>query len=224
MFNEPHYLLLKEATKKKRQGDFDGAIACLRQAIVAAIKAGGGLPIKELLRLPKYLAEAGKRDEAWGEYNKLIVKLSQEPTDLFSLYLGYYEIHHAMSLHVKKEKRFKDMVIHELMSFIYFGLSRYGYYAKEMKEIKRLEQEGIFTKDDELGLKKSSQKFASDSYEEGKSLLSPKAVDEFLDSILEEAGLEGVRSKIAEVLKRHFSMYPNIKVNDVVKDVHAVCR
>ncbi len=93
-----------------------------------------------------------------------------------------------------------------------------------MEDIKRLEQEGVITKDDQWGLRESGHKLANDSYEEGKSLLSAEAVDGFLDSILKKTGLEGVRPQIADVLKRHFAMYPNINVNSVLKDVQAVCR
>jgi hypothetical protein len=53
---------LKTATIHKRRGDWDNAVAALKFACTIARENGVPLEIKSRLRVPKYLAEAGKRD------------------------------------------------------------------------------------------------------------------------------------------------------------------
>lgn len=212
-------LLLKEATQRKRQGDFEGAISCLRQAVS---KAGwAGLALRDRLRIPKYLAEAGKQDAAWKEYNRLIAQISVKAKDLFSLSIGLYEIHRAMALHLRKEKRGADAFAHELQSFLYFGLSRVGSYLNEVNEIKRLEQEGIITSDDKSGLKALALGNARNSYEEGKRLLSHEAVEELLNSSLKQ---DSVRPQLAEILNRHLESYPKVDVDAILREIQCIWR
>ena len=63
--NQPYYKLLREATALKKAGDWDGAIAALRES---AAVGGDDLTIQERLRLPLYLAQAGRMDEAEAEF------------------------------------------------------------------------------------------------------------------------------------------------------------
>jgi predicted negative regulator of RcsB-dependent stress response len=64
---KPSGELLKEATQLKKAGDWDGAIKALRQAYANAKSEGVSYGADAYLRLPKYLYEAGKSDEAWSE-------------------------------------------------------------------------------------------------------------------------------------------------------------
>ena len=66
--------LLKDATSLKKSGDIDGAIECLRKAYKEIEKSSVVYDVKTFLRLPLYLQEAKKNDEAWSEFNKLISK------------------------------------------------------------------------------------------------------------------------------------------------------
>ena len=63
--------LLKEATEKKKSGDMDGAIECLRKAYKEIAKTSVNYTVKAYLRLPLYLQYAKRNDEAWSEFHKL---------------------------------------------------------------------------------------------------------------------------------------------------------
>ena len=65
--------LLKQATIKKNNGDLDGAIKLLKDAYEELDKSSMLYSIQTYLRLPLYLQEAGRKDEAWGEFNRLIL-------------------------------------------------------------------------------------------------------------------------------------------------------
>jgi hypothetical protein len=67
--------LLKEASQKKRSGDLDGAITLLK----AAYRHSWSFPIEVYLRLPLYLQESGKKDEAWKEFNRLVLWVNSKP-------------------------------------------------------------------------------------------------------------------------------------------------
>ena len=71
--------LLKQATIKKNSGDLDGAIKLLRAAYKELDKGSMLYPIQTYLRLPLYLQEAGRKDEAWGEFNRLILWVNSKP-------------------------------------------------------------------------------------------------------------------------------------------------
>lgn len=64
--------LLKEATVLKKEGKITQAIEKLRQAYVQISKTDTDYGIEVFLRLPLYLQEAGKKDEAWREFNYLL--------------------------------------------------------------------------------------------------------------------------------------------------------
>lgn len=64
--------LLPRATEYKKAGDLDRAIATLRKAY-ARIAAGRiSYSVQTFLRLPMYLQAAGRRDEAWAEFMRLL--------------------------------------------------------------------------------------------------------------------------------------------------------
>lgn len=71
--------LLKEATTKKKSGDIDGAIKALRDSYKILNENSMLYSIQTYLRLPSYLQEAGKSDEAWGEFNQLIMWVNTKP-------------------------------------------------------------------------------------------------------------------------------------------------
>ncbi len=63
---------LKEATALKKEGKITQAIEKLRQAYVQISKTDTDYGIEVFLRLPLYLQEAGRKDEAWREFNLLL--------------------------------------------------------------------------------------------------------------------------------------------------------
>lgn len=71
--------LLKEATARKKSGNIKGAVEALRASFELFSKLSYSYPIETYLRLPLYLQEAGQKDEAWAEFNKLIMWVNVEP-------------------------------------------------------------------------------------------------------------------------------------------------
>ena len=66
--------LLKQATTKKKAGDLESAIKLLRDAYKEIGKSSIAYPVNTFLRLPAYLQEAEKSDEAWRELNNMLTK------------------------------------------------------------------------------------------------------------------------------------------------------
>lgn len=64
--------LLQEATAKKKSGDMNGAIESLRKAYKEMADGSVEYSIEPYLRLPLYLQEANRSDEAWTEFNRLL--------------------------------------------------------------------------------------------------------------------------------------------------------
>jgi len=71
--------LLKEATTKKKSGDINGAIKALRDSYKILNENSMLYSIQTYLRLPLYLQEAGKSDEAWSEFNRLSMWVNTKP-------------------------------------------------------------------------------------------------------------------------------------------------
>lgn len=65
-------VLLKEATARKDAGDLSGAIGLLREAYRAIKNIPTIYPVNTFLRLPLYLQQAKRNDEAWREFNSLL--------------------------------------------------------------------------------------------------------------------------------------------------------
>mgnify|MGYP001617680619 CR=1 FL=1 len=72
----PHQIeadeLLKEATARKTKKDWDGAIECLRNAYAVLGEDIVNYPIQTALRLPLFLQQAGRLDEAMQEFEGLL--------------------------------------------------------------------------------------------------------------------------------------------------------
>lgn len=64
--------LLKRATQQKRDGDLDEAVDTLREAYELTKQESVVRGVDTYLRLPMYLQKAGRPDEAWREFNRLL--------------------------------------------------------------------------------------------------------------------------------------------------------
>jgi len=67
-------MLMTSATTQKEQGDLDAAIETLRAAYLVAAEEGVDHGIQAHLRLPLYLHRAGRKAEAWAEFNHLALE------------------------------------------------------------------------------------------------------------------------------------------------------
>lgn len=115
--NKPSGELMKEATQLKKSGDWEGAIKALRQAYTNARSEGVSYGADAYLRLPKYLYEAGRPDEAWTEYNRAITNGldGQTPSNEMAE-VNHSQIYGSMAGQLKKEKKFYDSAIYQAAS------------------------------------------------------------------------------------------------------------
>lgn len=109
--------LFKEATQLKKAGDWDGAIEALRQAYKNAKSEVVSYGADSYLRLPKYLYEAGRADEAWSEYNRALTEgLDGQAPSEEMVAVDQSQIYGSMAGQLKKEKKFYDAAIYQAAS------------------------------------------------------------------------------------------------------------
>lgn len=136
--------LLKDATAQKKTGDLNGAIATLRTAYAEIAKTKIEYGVETFLRLPMYLQEAGRNDEAWAEFNKMTTGGYPIPainhSEVGPMMLG--QIYDKMRLFLQREKRYVEAVRHAVLSEAYFALG----YARQ----KRGEEYAVHTSADTL--------------------------------------------------------------------------
>ncbi len=98
--------LLKLATEKKKEKDWDGAIATLKEAYQEIAQSQLGYSIETFIRLPQFLQSAGRSKEAWTEFNKLLfgrlqTQLGNDNTDPMERSILFDK----MRLYLQREKR-----------------------------------------------------------------------------------------------------------------------
>lgn len=98
--------LLKRATAEKADGKIEAAIETLRSAFRAVSKGSVGYPVETYLRLPAYLQDAKRPQEAWQEYLRLLVEgFHMMPTDACLLPMFHATIFDKMRLFLQRENR-----------------------------------------------------------------------------------------------------------------------
>ena len=107
--------LHREATEHKASKEWDKAIACLQEAERLKPKVATIYPVKHALRLPLFLQQAGRFDEAMQEFQKLLDGTEARIAHQFShqkktvqkklAHADYADIYKAMSTACKREKR-----------------------------------------------------------------------------------------------------------------------
>jgi tetratricopeptide (TPR) repeat protein len=96
--------LLKEATYYKREGNINKAILLLRKAYKILETTPIQYSINIYLRLPLYLQQARRTDEAWVEFNNLITKgYPNQPRDIAGVLLDNSVIYDKMRLFLERE-------------------------------------------------------------------------------------------------------------------------
>lgn len=128
--------LLKEATAKKKAGDLDNAIIILRKAYREIEKGDTIYTAKTFLRLPLYLQEANRNDEAWREFNLLLI--NGYPGQLKSpglFHMDRSEIYDKMRLFLQREGKTKSAVRFGILSYISWAIGLYE--QKRYDELKQ---------------------------------------------------------------------------------------
>ncbi len=96
--------LLKEATSAKKAGNIDKAITILKKAYKAISKDVIIYSPQTFLRLPLYLQEAGKPEEAWKEFQLLLNKgYPNQNNDTQLMPMDHSIIYDKMRLFLQRE-------------------------------------------------------------------------------------------------------------------------
>jgi tetratricopeptide (TPR) repeat protein len=122
-------LLLKDATAQKQAGDIDKAIETLREAYKELTSSSSVYPINTYLRLPLYLQQAGKNDEAWGEFNKLILWVNTKPRYSPEMTpIDQSIIWDKMRLFLQREGKYTYAIQFAVWSYVSWGV---GFYKQQ---------------------------------------------------------------------------------------------
>jgi hypothetical protein len=110
--------LLKEATSLKKSGDIEGAILKLQSAYRAIAKTNITWSVNTFIRLPQYLQIAGRSDDAWREFNNLLLGYPNQLNSLEVLPMDHSIIYDKMRLFLQREKRYKEAILFGVFSYL----------------------------------------------------------------------------------------------------------
>jgi hypothetical protein len=153
--------LLKEATTKKKSGDINGAIKALRDSYKMINENPMSYPIQTYLRLPLYLQEAGKGDEAWSEFNQLIMWVNTKQRyspEVTPMELSI--IWDKMRLHLQREGKNDYAVQFAVWSYLSWAVGLY--MQKRKDELKAYKAETNIQKALKTSLHKAGKEFLTD--------------------------------------------------------------
>jgi hypothetical protein len=107
------------ATQKRDDGDIKSAIELLRKAYTEIASGPISYPVSTFLRLPLYLQQAGRTDEAWREFHLLLThgfpNQLQHP-DVIPM--EHSEIFDKMRLFLQRERKFDLAVRFGVLSYM----------------------------------------------------------------------------------------------------------
>ncbi len=109
--------LLRDATQRKKRGDFDGAVELLREAYREMEREGPRHPMDVYLRLPMMLQLAGRNDEAWAEYNRLLVSPPDPELPRSGFLMWSSQVYDKMRLFRQREGKSADAALFGILAF-----------------------------------------------------------------------------------------------------------
>ena len=124
--------LLAEATQKKKEGNLEAAVDLLRQAYEKIKASSLDYSPGVFLRLPMYLQELGRTDEAWGEFNRLLTHGYPNQLKIPELMpMAHAAIYDKMRLFLQRKKKHSQAVKFGVLSYLSEAL---GLYEQKRKE------------------------------------------------------------------------------------------
>jgi len=120
----------------KRDGDLNGAIDTLQAAYVLMARESTIYRVDTYLRLPLYLQAAGRNDEAWSEFNRLISEGYPNQLSNFSIQtMEHSKIYNKMRLFLQREGKYDKAIVQGMLADLAWcrGLHMQG-RAKEFAE------------------------------------------------------------------------------------------
>jgi len=113
---------LRQATAEGDAGNYGKAIELLRSAYTEIEKAGSGYPAAVFLRLPRYLQQSGRSNEAWTEYQRLlVVGCPGWRPDSVMLPMEHSHVYDKMRLFLQREGHLYLAVGYRVLSYVSFA-------------------------------------------------------------------------------------------------------
>lgn len=126
LFKKDPDTLLKEATAKRKVGDLENAIKLLREAYKEIGKGSIIYSVDTFLRLPLYLQEAKRNDEAWREFNLLLTKgYPNQMNDPELIPMYHSIIYDKMRLFLQREGKSELAVRFGIFSYLSWAIGLY---------------------------------------------------------------------------------------------------
>jgi hypothetical protein len=135
--------LLKIATQKRDAEDINAAIELLRTAYSKIALTSVSYPVNTFLRLPLYLQEAGRTDEAWKEFESLLTHgFPNQLSNPRVLPMEHSQIYNKMRLFLQREREFERAVSFGILSYVSWAVGLHR--QKRRSELKGyIERENI---------------------------------------------------------------------------------
>ena len=192
-------LLLKLATKKKKEGDLEGAIEILKKAYMEMEKQGMPPSPEEKIRLAMYLEKAGRNDEGWRELNKIGMEIGwpnslREEIPAASVFSILYD---KKRLFLQREGKHKYAVQMGVFSYLFWALSRYLLYM-----------------DSDLSI----------DIKDFKEYTSDENMEKYLLKLLKKAKKEDVLPQLMNIVRRQIKKMPNIDLTAAGKEVNLLMK
>jgi len=120
---DPVKKLLQKAAAEKKSGEIDDAIETLYEAYKEISRTSINYGINHFLRLPLYLQQANRTDEAWREFNRLLVEgyPNQVRTPAL-LSMDHAVIYDKMRLFLQREQRAQEAVKFGIFSYLLWAI------------------------------------------------------------------------------------------------------
>jgi len=132
LFKKNQDTLLKEATSKRKIGDLENAIKLLRKAYKEIEKSSIIYPVNTFLRLPLYLQEVKRNDEAWREFNLLLTKgYPNQMNNSELIPMDHSIIYDKMRLFLQREGKSELAVRFGIFSYLSWAI---GLYRQKRKD------------------------------------------------------------------------------------------
>lgn len=203
--------LLNIATKQKKKGDLEGAIETLRKAYKINEANNEGIGNTAFLQLPMYLQAAGKNDEGWNEFNKLLLDGWSADTSL-----DFYYIYDKMRLFLQREQRAIEAVPYGVISYIMCAMhhfDRWKHYEKKKKE-----EENIYAKKScDIFIKKHSDVYfrlcSNDFLPQLKENFTP---------LLKKAKKLDCMDEVIKITQTHIKAAPKLNIQGIHSDIERV--
>jgi len=129
---DPVKKLLQQAAAEKKSGDIEGAIATLHDAYKEISRTSVNYTINPFLKLPLYLQQANQLDDAWREFNRLLIEgypNQRRTPDLIAK--DHAIIYDKMRLFLQREQRYQEAVKYGIFSHLLWGIGLHNQGRKQ---------------------------------------------------------------------------------------------